>query len=1623
MKSLVSKTTGFLATFLMFLIAPSGVAFANQGVVSDAVAGEVIIKYSKPVEPTAEDLGVISIEQLGSAGARTYLVQLDPFLSQATELARLEAREDVEFAEPNYKVSLTATSDDPSVLDGSTWGLYGSSTTPSSSHGANAVTAWSNGYTGNKQVYVAVIDSGIDVSHPDLAGNMWVNAGEIAGDGIDNDGNGYVDDINGYDFLNNDGSVFDVGEHPHGTHVAGTIGAVGGNATGVAGVMWNVNLISAKTINSAGEADLASTIAAIDYITDLRTKKGLDIIASNNSWGGTRYSQALENAIKRGGDAGIIFVAAAGNDAANLDSSNQYPAAYDCSTTHRIFDCVVSVAAIDQAGGLAGYSNFSSTKVDIAAPGTNVYSTMPNESYGLLSGTSMAAPHVTGALALCVASYRGTSGLSAIQKLQETATANAALSGKVASGGQLNVSALVDSCVNSSTAFSGALTEAQASAEYTDRARLDWVDSAAGDYEQEIQVAVGPNGCRGTFSHLAYIGPGLDSYPMHDLEEAQFYCFRVRAIKDGEVSTWATSNVTITWTSNLPFIYGKVYLADGVTPVANAPVRWLAEGTTAGLNDDNALLTYSNASGEYVIQVSNGTPGELFVGVPRYANTRPTTPALPWGLRAGGDLTITQDTQVNLVMPQIHNVTFTLLDEETNLPIAGATAQYANLADNCLRDTYVAFTGATDSTCANWIVGYSHSAAKTDANGQLTLGFLAPNLIRHTSHTISFIHPTNNSRVANSTVTANSDQNVQVLMSGSISLTGTAYMSDGVTPIQNATIKWLPQGTPRSGENTRAISTTTNASGQYELRVTAGVGGQLSLHSPRNVLETPRPNPAVAFGLWSWGEMAAFTESKVVDLFAPAQHVVTMEVVDQRGVALPNASIRSGDLAVYCRNDYQVAFVGAVDPGCQAWPSGIGDRLRTDSNGRAVVALMDIAKTHIFRSNYRFTVGHPTNPALSSTVTLIPTGDMTLRVTISDEVTVSGRVLTDDGTPVQNMTVKWLPAGTPESMGNESVPGVKTDASGNYSFKVSAGSTGQVFAWTTRRPSVAEQTTPLTPWGLHAGGTITVAGDTVQDITLPRFYYLNYQVREFGSSDPVVGSRFNYSDLAENCRSGRYTAFDGAVDSRCQFWPVGYSHVGLQTDAQGNAVIPVLDRSYFLNQPDYVFSITHPIDNARVATSRTALTQSAVVLVEMPGTPSKPEQPDATPLTNEVKLEWEEPWNGGAFIDYYKVWISLNADGPFNLVSNGSCAGNIAPELRECVVSGLTPGVTYYFAIIAHNVVGYSDRSLSIAATPLAAIGTMTASPVPSVSGVAEVGKAFSAVTGAWDQGVELSYQWLRNSSPIQGAFSRTYFLTPRDAGAQISVEVTGRKTGFTSITRRSAETGVAWPEQVQLVAITGEAAPGEILRVQTSELIADESVSYQWQRDGQPISGATTDFFEVSGADVGASITVKVEASTIAGLPVAAVTDTIEVFSQGSEEAPRVQRQLTTFTTTESPSISPEATQSPTASPAVKRWFEQKIIRVFARNATTLTNAQRAVIKNMVEEHDSADKFICTGVRREGGARAENIMFRLRAKAACEYAKELNPELSTWYQSKVTKAPSYVGRVLLVAKGVKEPE
>ncbi|MEY4990174.1 MAG: hypothetical protein RIS08_400 [Actinomycetota bacterium] len=1574
------------------------------------------------------DFNLLSIEPVGENSPGLYQVELDPFTSYESQISAIAKSEGVAFAEPNYLIQVRDTSNDPRVISEETWGLYASSST--SAFGANAAGAWANGYTGSKAVYVAVIDSGIDVTHPDLAGNMWVNSGELVGNGIDDDANGFVDDINGYDFLNGDGSVFDANEHPHGTHVAGTIGAVGGNGVGVAGVAWNINLISAKIANSQGASTTVDAIRAIDYVTMLRTKKGLDIIATNNSWGGTGYSKALEDAIKRGGDVGIIFVAAAGNDGQNLDSFNQYPAEYDCTTPHRPFDCVVSVAAIGQNGNLAGYSNYSGTAVDIAAPGTNILSTVPG-GYDMLSGTSMAAPHVTGAIAMCLASYRGITAKQAIEKLKATAVSNPSLSGKVVTGGHLNVSAMVSSCAQESTAMSGALTNHVGSALYTDRARLDWDDTAIGDYEQEIQVSVGPNGCRGTFTHHAFIGPGLTALPVFNLEEAQFYCFRVRAIRDAQTTAWVNTPVFITWTSNLPFLTGKVFMSDGVTPVAGAPVRWLAEGAVPGLDDSNALITYTNLSGEYVLQVSNGTPGELFIGMTRdAARGRMTTPPIPWGLRASGKLTINQDAVVNLTLPQQRVVNFTVIDEDTNLPIPGVTLQYEDLADHCVAGSITLFQGATNTTCQFWPVGYSSRPATTDAAGKVTVAVLNGEYIRNKSQTISFRHPTSVGRVATYTITPSTSGDVSVLMKGAVNLTGTVYLDDGVTPVANATVKWLPDGTPRAGENINALATTTNSQGQYTLRVSPGNPGQLSLHTPRDPRSGARSNPLIPWGLWAWTTVAAFTESRSIDLKAPKYKNLTIKVVNSNGTPIQNAVIQSADLAVYCKTTgYAVSALGS-SPGCQAWPTGYsGSAPRTNSNGEAVLPLMELAQTTA--TQYRLSVAHPTQTALISTFTTSPTADTVQVVTLSELVTISGRVLLADGTtPVRNAPVKWLPVGVNGGLGYDAVTAYKTDEQGRYSIQVVPGTQGELFVNTTRRPATNELSDPQLPWGLYAGGTVTITTSRTIDITLPAIQYLDYTVVEFASEEPVVGAKFVYGGLAEHCSANRYTPFAGVTSPRCEFWPSGYSSTPVLSDSQGKAKIAVLSSTLFSNFTRFTFAVTHPIDNARVLTANaTGATTSKLI---MPGTPSKPEQPNATPLTNEVRLTWTEPWNGGAFIDYYKIWISPNADGPFTLVTSGSCAGLVAPDQRTCVVTGLTPGVTYYFAIIAHNVVGYSQLSSATSATPLAAIGSFQQSSSPTITGSAVVGQFLVATPGTWDSGTSFDYQWLLDGSAISGAIGASYLVKAQDASKVISVRVTARKSGIESVTRTSGTMTPTWPTNGKLVDVSGTPAVGGMLTARASSLLGSAQVSYQWLRAGQPISGATLSYYEPTSEDAGEQLSVQLSSEVLTSVPTAIVQSETFVITSRTEAVAITRSGLievvTSNTTTtaspvasESPTASPVATQSPTVSEVVSTskpvtLVAQRTLAPFKPGAKALTQTQRKAVSDLLKANPTATKLTCTAVRTANTSKAKSVLLRKQAQQVCSYAVTQRKGLKVWVQSKNSVKTSEFGKIVLSA-------
>lgn len=291
---------------------------------------------------------------------------------------------------------------------------------------------------------VAIIDSGIDVSHPSLAANIWTNPGEVAGNGVDDDRNGYVDDIHGWNFVDNTPNVQD--GYGHGTHVAGVVAAAGTAGVGTAGIGWNVSLMALKFQDNTGLGFTGAAIAGIQYATMMRRDFGINVVVINNSWGGTTgYSTMLQDAIRAAGEAGITFVAAAGNSGADNDAVARYPSGYDLPN-------VIAVAATGSMGALAGFSNYGATTVDLGAPGTAIYSTLPGGRYGSLSGTSQATPQVSGAVARLAAAKPGITVAEVRTALFATVDKLPDLAGRVATGGRLNIFAALASVGDTSLA-------------------------------------------------------------------------------------------------------------------------------------------------------------------------------------------------------------------------------------------------------------------------------------------------------------------------------------------------------------------------------------------------------------------------------------------------------------------------------------------------------------------------------------------------------------------------------------------------------------------------------------------------------------------------------------------------------------------------------------------------------------------------------------------------------------------------------------------------------------------------------------------------------------------------------------------------------------------------------------------------------------------------------------------------------------------------------------------------------------------------------------------------------------------------------------------------------------------
>ncbi|HYY55875.1 MAG TPA: S8 family peptidase [Pyrinomonadaceae bacterium] len=341
----------------------------------------------------------------------------------------------VEYAEPVGQINLDQAEinhehpDDPMFND--QWSLDNHGQNGGKTEAdINAVRAWAR-TTGSSKVVVAVIDSGVDYTHPDLMNNIWVRPPDVAQ--YADDELGTVDDTYGFNALNDNGDPMD--QNGHGTHCAGIIGAEGGNGLGIAGVNWKVEIMPLRFIDANGSGTTRDAIKAINYVID-RKRAGVNVRIISASWGSTMYSKALEDVIAAAGQEGIIFIAASGNSSADADKSPHYPASYDLPN-------VISVAALTRHDELASFSNYGAKRVHVAAPGAEILSTWLGGEFREASGTSMATPEVAGVAALVLAADPDLSMKKLRERLLESVDKLDSLSGKVSSGGRINAAKAV----------------------------------------------------------------------------------------------------------------------------------------------------------------------------------------------------------------------------------------------------------------------------------------------------------------------------------------------------------------------------------------------------------------------------------------------------------------------------------------------------------------------------------------------------------------------------------------------------------------------------------------------------------------------------------------------------------------------------------------------------------------------------------------------------------------------------------------------------------------------------------------------------------------------------------------------------------------------------------------------------------------------------------------------------------------------------------------------------------------------------------------------------------------------------------------------------------------------------
>jgi len=568
----------------------------------------------------------------------------------------------------------------------------------------SASEAWSR-ETGSSSVIVGVIDSGIDIDHPDLVNNLWINTGEIWGDGVDNDGNGYVDDYNGYDFVRNagigPGYAYD-DEDGHGTHVAGTIAADGNNSIGVVGVAWDAQLMAAKFLDANGDGFSFNAIRAVQYTT----ANGAHV--TNNSWGGSGYNGVLYNAINDARLAGNLFVAAAGNLAQNTDVTPYYPASYT-------LDNIIAVASTTSSDARSSFSNYGAISVDLGAPGSSIYSTTMGGGYGYKNGTSMAAPHVTGAIALMLSVDPTLTYTEIRDALFNSVDPVSGMNGITATGGRLNVDAAL-AAIMPDVPISGVLLPDSLVDENAAGAVVGTLSAVDGVGAVTYSISLDPSG------HFEIRGNDLALRPGVSLDHEATDSYSVTI-----VGTDADSN-----TASVAFIVSVGDVNEAPTGIAGDGAPSIAEDadigteigtyTASGDPDDGDTATYSlvdDAGGLFAVDAATGVV--TVAGALDYETS--TSHSVTVRATDGGGLSV--DLVVSVSVTDVNDTPLFSANNDIvdfNSIVAGsyvAGTQYEGLAGN---DTVILAGSAAAATSAGFDSLQAFDAG--DGNDNVTGGAL-----------------------------------------------------------------------------------------------------------------------------------------------------------------------------------------------------------------------------------------------------------------------------------------------------------------------------------------------------------------------------------------------------------------------------------------------------------------------------------------------------------------------------------------------------------------------------------------------------------------------------------------------------------------------------------------------------------------------------------------------------------------------------------------------------------------------------------------------------------------------------------------------------------------------------------